>query len=1044
MQNVPTPEVNQEAPNKKLGLFALIGVLLVTVLGGGVYYFGFAGNHTPPSLPSQGGLQGFISDQSTGFYKNDAADERDFKSQSHKTLSTLTAVKGVGYAYVTEKTNMKDQLETGTKAVKDNAFMYAYYDNGLSKFITTQQTVKNWAAATKALTGTDASTGKGVLEVGRGLIFVTNVKSLEAYNLNDASVEPSAEVSKAAMDNLVVGWNLVPFTSADFSDVMKNSNFTSLWMLDATKTFVEVPKTFDVKDLKNYVFWVEYTTKPSFEAAAVDNRGGGTLQDANAKSQWNHSDLTVSWASVPLALKYNITIDGGTPIPVDVGTQTTNAANADKVKVVYDSAKKTYVASISGQDVDKDHTVKFDALDKDGKIIAQTPETTVKTETVTTFDDKLAVTTEPMDGAVKLMPTFDAGSHSVKAITLTYGLPHTSGVKATLTAKADGTYTKDPANKDVSWSAGAHNSDIITVSGLTNDKTYSFNISINYESGLVSANSVDNNETPKKGGAVANVVEITATADWDAVDTKNIIVTWSAVESATKYAVTVDADTYTVDAADGTTTADPKKAESKGVHNDYTLIAKDLDTTKDHTVKVEAYKDAEVVATKDIAVAKQAAAPVGDVTVDDALAATATGGDKMVAIKLTKLEINLASPDKDKFKGLNIAYNDGTDKSADLVATYDAVKKVYTFPAKSDNVNVTWDEKDTITISGLVNDSTEQLFRVSMVYDTGYKSTVGSVTVKAVVNAAAPAVDVTVDDDSLVITAVASDKSVQLNLEITQSVKHADKFTGLHVEYTGGAVNKTADLANNATGGYDADAANADVSYTGGSHPFITVAGLTNDTEYTFKVSLTYDAGFVSGAGVVEEKSTPKAPVVADPLTASAPHGSVDVNTLAAQEYDGFTFDNNSDSQKIKINGVFFSFIQGDCSYIKNLSVKEVKNSTGTCSTHPDASGVDVATVGFTDAFTIDKAADASTPTTVAFTPVFDIKNEAKGKSLQLALTKVDYEDDTDGTKVYSLDASAAPLKGKTFKVDAAAASLNYGFASIFDTLLDSLFNLFR
>ena len=159
MQNVPTPEVNQEAPNKKLGLFALIGVLLVTVLGGGVYYFGFAGNHTPPSLPSQGGLQGFISDKSTGFYKNDAADERDFKSQSHKTLSTLTAVKGVGYAYVTEKTNMKDQLETGTKAVKDNAFMYAYYDNGLSKFITTQQTVKNWAAATKALTGTAASSG---------------------------------------------------------------------------------------------------------------------------------------------------------------------------------------------------------------------------------------------------------------------------------------------------------------------------------------------------------------------------------------------------------------------------------------------------------------------------------------------------------------------------------------------------------------------------------------------------------------------------------------------------------------------------------------------------------------------------------------------------------------------------------------------------------------------------------------------------------------------------------------------------------------------
>jgi len=732
MQNVTTPEVNQEAPKSKLGLFALIGVVLVTAIAGGVYYFGL--KEAPPALPSQGGLQGSISNQATGFYEYTAADVTAHKAGTG-TKEKISPKRGVAYPYITEDATMGALLTKDTVPVKGTAVMYGYWDNSVSKWITTQQTVKAWAAVTTPLSGTGLTTGKGVLKAGRALALITNVASLDAYKLADSSVEPSATLAKAAVDSLAEGWHLVALDKTEFDRVKKSFNYSSLWMLNADGNFVEVPATFDSKDLKNFVFWLKFNFKPAADAPKVADVTTGTMA-------WNDAgDLTVPWTKVDGATTYNVTVGAGTYVVSADGKVTLGGVAVDdkvatsaKTATGYTLTVKKSTAVDSAKPID----VKVEAL-KGAEVIATTGAKTVpaeaaKAETGTVVDikgaDGFVVEATPADSAVSLRPDFDQSSISeedkekVFAAFKGVSIAYKNETDKLVTLPYD--HSKKVFTSPVAYITIIDNNNF-KVSGLTNDTEYTFIVTALYEG--YKSTPVTVKATPAKVAADTDTDTTTPAAlktesNWGET---GLLVAWREVKDATTYVVTVDGSaTYTVK-ADGTTTADSHAMTSTkdeaGTGTTFTVTLLGLDSTKAHTVKVEALKGTEVVAETSADEAKVPAKKAAEantiVKVEDALIVEkVTPADKSLVITFTKLEGGANNT------GLQVSYY------IDAGAGQTEKPIVLTVNLNEDNgfkeTNVELVEENVIKISNLNNDTKYNIL-LELTYGDGFTSKTGVV-----------------------------------------------------------------------------------------------------------------------------------------------------------------------------------------------------------------------------------------------------------------------------------------------------------------------------
>ena len=221
------------------------------------------------------------------------------------------------------------------------------------------------------------------------------------------------------------------------------------------------------------------------------------------------------------------------------------------------------------------------------------------------------------------------------------------------------------------------------------------------------------------------------------------------------------------------------------------------------------------------------------------------------------------------------------------------------------------------------------------------------------------------------------------------------------------------------------------------------VTGLTNDTEYTFILELVYDKGFISASGSAIVKATPveSAPaaevgtiessvLTSDSTEVSASAVQTNIGTDVA--YDKYTFKNTSDKD-ISIQYLKFKVSKGECAYLDNPKVTYNTSQTlaSTCATIGDSE----------DEFVMfpfaDLMVEKNKSTEVALT--LDLTDSSDDRDIQLSLVSV--KDDADLANEYlTTMLEGTILKGKK----TTDASLNYGFASIFDDVLNSLFNLFR
>jgi len=262
---------------------------------------------------------------------------------------------------------------------------------------------------------------------------------------------------------------------------------------------------------------------------------------------------------------------------------------------------------------------------------------------VTTVDDKLSVTHTAGSDYVQFIPTFDKGTHKVKGLEVSYVMKGEHSLKiATLTPKTEGGYVKDTANQDVTCVQKVASSDdngnvimadVCSVAKLTQDKEYSFTVTVIYDDG-------------------------TAESKTPAVFTET-----------------------------------PKVAEEKAA---------------------------------------------GETVVSDGLHLKAVAGDKQVVITPN------VTTDDTKFDGISIAWDDGTGKGT-VNLKYTPTNSVVDYTSGLPNV-VSWNKNDkTITVSGLTNDK-EYTFQVTLLYKTGYKSTVGTKEVTATPKAASEPVAAKAED----------------------------------------------------------------------------------------------------------------------------------------------------------------------------------------------------------------------------------------------------------------------------------------------------------
>ncbi|MFA6305553.1 MAG: hypothetical protein WC651_02375 [Candidatus Gracilibacteria bacterium] len=277
IQNVPTPEVAttvvQEAPKSKLGLFAVIGAVLVAAIAGGVYYFGFMNSSNPPQLgagPGQG-FQGMTvaGAADRGFLTYTQADvDNHAKVKAEKEKSGKAKELNSWSHPADKRANLSyfwaDKDITLTKAYEeivpqlDGEVLIAKYDPTKSTFVTTEN--KIWKKVTDINPGTTLSAGQATITMFIG----TN--KLSAYSeIKSASEFPEKDVDVLKLANTSKGWHLFSMPKKQVVELRKTINVSSIWALDATTGDFKKLDLSTVKesDITTSIVWLEFLATPA-------------------------------------------------------------------------------------------------------------------------------------------------------------------------------------------------------------------------------------------------------------------------------------------------------------------------------------------------------------------------------------------------------------------------------------------------------------------------------------------------------------------------------------------------------------------------------------------------------------------------------------------------------------------------------------------------------------------------------------------------------------------------------------------------------------
>ena len=866
----------KEPQSKKLGLFALIGVILVTAIAGGLYSFGVFGDNEPP--PELGGakgqgLQGFMVKGSSerGFLTFNKADVAQYEDDKLSKRITEKEIKiwahpedaraSLTYFWANEPTKLMDIYKDIAPELNSETLI-ATYDptllEGDGLFTTTKNIV--W----KKITNIDPN---AVLKKGQAVIvMVIGRNKMIAHDLNSAS-----DISTSEMDILAVakkGWNLFGGLSRDkilTLDKASDPSPSSIWLLnDGSGAFEKIdPSTLKKSDISTSIVWVKYLETPKAPEKPVVKQEEKPVvkpEDLLAVSVISAADET-KFKYTPV-FKEKITV------------ATIEQVGYTKFKLerkILDKKLEIKKVNFKLSAGDCSMVAIMAALSPDGTICDKN------------FLTKDTLTLQKKDGTS--WGTIDA---ITKGLSTYNWIAITPSLKLSATAKVG-----DKIQMEVS--------------------SVTFNIQ-----GDTKEQILDLSKSPVKGGVLEIVAQakpepttpavITVTAKWTDKG-EDIKIEWKKVDKATSYEIVIDGEgegggTYNIDQY-GVMPGPQMENNTNIILEEFSIFASS-DTTKGHGIKVTATdEEGTVVGKGTTTIAAKPAVkkpePTGQtatqetdnilaVSVSDTDAANAPTGKYSNYSKFTftnKSQLSAITIKNIKFELTKDATCSGLNTPQDIDNVFfmsSPSNKHLAVCTKNNEISyLTFTDEFLINKSGALDISPSfdilsaaegkeiQLELISIDYTKADEEGAPyqtkeftNITGKLLTVSAAPVVKTVMD--SLEITqVVAGNKIVGLKIARTGDTEH---LKGIQVSYKADKIaEKTALIIGDGE-------TSIEVFYYLKSG-FIEVSHLTNDIEYTFTLELIYDDGYNSSTAPVTKTATPTAPVVVmvtvDKNTAESP-----------------------------------------------------------------------------------------------------------------------------------------------------------------------------
>lgn len=261
MQNTLKSEENQNSKKTKFQLFALIGVLAVTAIAGGIYYF-LQPESVPPSLEvKRNTYQGFSKDVEFGSVKWEKSDLKTYDDKLAELkkagVNTSTAVKAeknrTNILFALKDTNLKEIIDA-TSRIEGGRVIWAVYQG---TFIMTQNDYFNTVdskgnvVAKIVDTSNTVETEKIKIKENQAVFLMADYDASNPLLRSELDV-PAKDVT---LDSLTKGWHAIAMKDASVLLKDVGSTTYSLFGTKNNKDFTKL-KTLDEKKNYNKIVWI--------------------------------------------------------------------------------------------------------------------------------------------------------------------------------------------------------------------------------------------------------------------------------------------------------------------------------------------------------------------------------------------------------------------------------------------------------------------------------------------------------------------------------------------------------------------------------------------------------------------------------------------------------------------------------------------------------------------------------------------------------------------------------------------------------------------
>ncbi|PJC38806.1 hypothetical protein CO044_03055 [Candidatus Peregrinibacteria bacterium CG_4_9_14_0_2_um_filter_38_9] len=290
-----TPEVapvTPETPSKKLGLFAIIGAVIVTAIAGGIYYFSPTEATPPELIQNRNTYQGFIEDKqfkAVQWEKKDI-EEYEIRVKALKTAGidigeTIKAKKDIVNTFSAKKdTNLKEIFDF-TSREERKRIIFGIYLSDLGTYTTTKNDFFNTidSKGRTILTMVDPSKPADLEKIKIKENEAVSIMADYSPELHFLNLETVAPVSAMPLDYFTKGWHAVAVK--DFEGLMENVDplTYSAWGTKNNKDFVKL-KTPSEKKSFNNIMWINVKVDKLVKKAVVDKTATGNATTGNPQT----------------------------------------------------------------------------------------------------------------------------------------------------------------------------------------------------------------------------------------------------------------------------------------------------------------------------------------------------------------------------------------------------------------------------------------------------------------------------------------------------------------------------------------------------------------------------------------------------------------------------------------------------------------------------------------------------------------------------------------------------------------------------------------